>query len=681
MQGQKYYYRAFAHNSAGWDYSSVEESFTTKPEGPTGLAISGATISSLDLDWAIGAEANRTVVVRKIGSYPTNVTDGAVAYNDTSNSFTDTPLVSYTHYYYRLWSWVGGSNIYSDNYTSENDWTLAGTPTVASTVPATGNRGESSKIVGIVGTSFANATSVAYSGVGITVNGFSITNDTYISSDITIAWDASLGARDVGVTSPSGTGTGIGVFTVGAPVSTVNYTSPSTGNRGESNKLVAINGTGLIGATLVSFGSGISVNSFTVSNSTNISSNITIAWDATLGNRDVVVTTPGGEGTGVNNFTVSAPLPTVSSIVPNTGALGETGKSVIIAGTGFIGTTVVFFNSTGVAVDNFTVVSGIRLDANITISGLAVLGARNVTVTSPGGNGTLVAGFTVVLQAPIVSSTSPDSAEQSIGNVAINVTISGNYFSGATSVSFGSGITVISYTVNNSTHITASIKAAWNATVGYRNVVVTTASGPGVGDNVFSVAQGIIGYQVSGVYNSTTANLKLLTRMYLTVTGNGTVISSLLTENARGTTIYHDAVEYFDLYVTNSTYSEMKMRLYYTGSWVKDPVARWWNGSRWELCSDQEVNVGDSYVEITITNSTTPNLSDFVGTPLLVGGDTDMNSTIRTLSRILPLIFAAIVILTLLVMVGPDVSIILAAIVAVLGAILIGIISAMVSNL
>jgi hypothetical protein len=55
---------------------------------------------------------------------------------------------------------------------------------------------------------------------------------------------------------------------------------------------------------LVSFGAGITVNSFIVGNDTQITVNITIDGSAATGARDVSVTTPGGTATGTGAFTV-----------------------------------------------------------------------------------------------------------------------------------------------------------------------------------------------------------------------------------------------------------------------------------------------------------------------------------------------------------------------------------------
>jgi len=77
---------------------------------------------------------------------------------------------------------------------------------------------------------------------------------------------------------------------------------------------------------------------------------------------------------------------------------------------------------------------------------------------------------------PSVTSVSPASGDQ---GETLDVTITGTYFTGATAVSFATGITVNSFTVDSSTRITASITIDADAATGARNVSVTIEGGTG----------------------------------------------------------------------------------------------------------------------------------------------------------------------------------------------------------
>jgi len=138
IPGQKYYVRAYAYNSEGYGYSDVR-TFVTKPNPPTTLACSVISSTQIDLTWTKGSGAEKTMVRRKIGSYPTSPTDGDQAYFGTGESFSDDDLTRYTHYYYRAWSYKtdAPNSGYSDEYSSDDDSTPAELATVV-TEDATG---------------------------------------------------------------------------------------------------------------------------------------------------------------------------------------------------------------------------------------------------------------------------------------------------------------------------------------------------------------------------------------------------------------------------------------------------------------------------------------------------------------------------------------------------------------
>lgn len=87
-------------------------------------------------------------------------------------------------------------------------------------------------------------------------------------------------------------------------------------------------------------------------------------------------------------------------------------------------------------------------------------------------------------QPPAVSGVEADSAKR---GQSLTVTISGSNLEGATSVSFGSGITVESFSVESSSRITADIVIAGDAEAGAREVSVTTAAGTAEAADGFSV--------------------------------------------------------------------------------------------------------------------------------------------------------------------------------------------------
>lgn len=133
-----------------------------------------------------------------------------------------------------------------------------------------------------------------------------------------------------------------------------------------------------------------------------------------------------------------------------------------------------------------------------------------VEVINPGGASSGQFSFNVV--APTITPTIT-KADPNIGTQGqtLNVMVTGTNFTGATSVSFGSGIIVNSFTVNSYTQITANISISSTATTGPRNVSVTTPTGTGIGNGLFTV-------------NATTQTFTLTVNKV--GSGSGTVTSS-----------------------------------------------------------------------------------------------------------------------------------------------------------
>jgi hypothetical protein len=110
---------------------------------------------------------------------------------------------------------------------------------------------------------------------------------------------------------------------------------PNEGYQGETLN-ITVTGNNFSGASALNFGTGISVNSFTVVSSNRIDADITITPGAATGARNVSVTTAGGSFIYTDGFTVKLALPVITSVEPNQGRQGET-LSVTINGTNLSG--------------------------------------------------------------------------------------------------------------------------------------------------------------------------------------------------------------------------------------------------------------------------------------------------------------------------------------------------------
>jgi len=357
-------------------------------------------------------------------------------------------------------------------------------PTLTTVSPQSGDQGSSLGVT-LTGTNFINgASTVSFSGTGVTVNSVTFTSSTQLAANISISSGAATGLRNVSVTTPGGTATKTNAFEVGRPAPVLSSVSPATGGRGQAIS-VFLNGTGFVnGITSATFGDGITVASVDGS-STSLTAQIVISQSAALGPRDVTVLTPspgGGESTLTGAFSVVNPVPTITSISPTSGTRGKT-LNVVVAGTDFYSGVTSISLGSGITVDSVVVLSNTQLQARLAISYQASGGARDVSVTnaSPGGgSATLTGGFTANNPVPKITAVSPVVAPR---GKSTTMTITGTDFvTGATSVSAGTGITAGSVTVVSSTQLTVSFSISRSASLGAKDLTVTNgAPGGGTG--------------------------------------------------------------------------------------------------------------------------------------------------------------------------------------------------------
>ncbi len=244
--------------------------------------------------------------------------------------------------------------------------------------------------------------------------------------------------------------------------------APGSGVRGDSPVSVALTGTNLAGTSAVNVsGTGITVSGITIVNSTTVKATFTIASNARLTARNVIVTTAAGTSNG-GAFTVTGP--SLAGISPASGLRGTT-VPVALTGAGLTGATAVKVSDTRVTVNGATVVSDSKVTAKFVITASARLGAMTVHVTTPGGTTNNVT-FTVT--EPTLTSIAPATGTH---NTSVPVTLAGSGLQGATAITVSGG--GVSCTVSSIT--ATSISGNCNITNGARhtarNVTATTPKG------------------------------------------------------------------------------------------------------------------------------------------------------------------------------------------------------------
>lgn len=156
----------------------------------------------------------------------------------------------------------------------------------------------------------------------------------------------------------------------------------------------------------------------------------------------------------------------------------------------------VTFSGSEVAVNSVTRVSATELTVNVTISSGAATGSRTVTVFNIDGSSH--SGSFTVSDLPTVTSADPSSVDQGTSGQTVVLYGSGFQSGLATSdISFGSGITVSSVTVDSAYQITAVIAVAAGATTGSRDISITNP------DSGSKTSAGILNVSSSTAVNPT----------------------------------------------------------------------------------------------------------------------------------------------------------------------------------
>ena len=388
--------------------------------------------------------------------------------------------------------------------TLSNGFTVTpSTPIGLSVSPSTGQQGQQNLSVTLTGQSshFAQGASQASFGAGITVASLTVNSPTSAAAMLNIDPAAATGARTVTLATGGEVGTSNGfAVTPGAPI--LLSVNPSSGQQGQQNLPVIITGQFTHfaqGTSQATFGAGITVSSLTVNSPTSATAILNIDPAAATGARSVTLTTGTEAATLSNGFTVTASAP-VLSVNPNTGQQGQQSLPVAITGqfTHFLqGTSQVSFGA-GITVASLTVNSPTSAAAILNIDYSATPGARTVTLTTGTEVATLSNGFTVTAPTPILAAVNPNSGQQGQQNLPVTITGQFTHFvQGTSQTSFGSGITVVSLTVNSFTSATAVLNIDPAATPGVRTVTVTTGSEAETQTNAFTVTSQAIGITVT----------------------------------------------------------------------------------------------------------------------------------------------------------------------------------------
>ncbi|MFH1652940.1 MAG: hypothetical protein ABIE74_02690 [Pseudomonadota bacterium] len=208
---------------------------------------------------------------------------------------------------------------------------------------------------------------------------------------------------------------------------TITSINPTTGDQGQTlNVRILGTETNFVNGTSVATfsGTGITLNSTTVTDATHAVANITIAADATLSARDVNVITGAETPTPLTGgFTVEQPTPTVTAVTPSTGIRDAIVNITNLAGTNFRAGATAKITKAGeddINCTSLTVVSATKITCTLFLL-VADPGFWDVVVTNDDGQSAMLQdGFEVTktITNPQITLKKSGPTEGAVGDTA-----------------------------------------------------------------------------------------------------------------------------------------------------------------------------------------------------------------------------------------------------------------------
>jgi len=324
--------------------------------------------------------------------------------------------------------------------------------------------------VTLTGTDFTDGMTIA--ATGIAASNIQLVDSKTATADFAVATTASVGLHTILLTAAGGSTTAA-LFTVVPAVPSLTAINPSFSAIGSDINVILTGSNFVVGMT-INAGSDITSRNVSVRDSTTATATLSIAVGAALGEHDVIVTTGGGTSAAAPFSVVSRAPPTLVKISPE-GSVQDSTLTVSLIGTNFVpGLTI---NAPpGVTVSSINVTNTTAATATFQIAPDAEFGAHGVTVTTVGGTSESApfTTFPVFAVPPTLTQMSPASGSQ---GTAVDVTLTGNYFSSGLSVLTDGAITVSNVAVTNSSTARATLSIDAAAGLGPHSVSVVTPGG------------------------------------------------------------------------------------------------------------------------------------------------------------------------------------------------------------
>jgi hypothetical protein len=341
---------------------------------------------------------------------------------------------------------------------------LPALPIIGDMIPGYVPAGYGTFMLTIYGSYFTATPTINWGGIPLATTG----QWNIITATIPASYVANAGTVNVTVTTSAGTSVPY-VFTIGQPPPSMTSLSPSSAPVGAPSFWVYVNGTNFTPNSVVIL-QGVWIWTQYIS-PTQIRGYIDTLLIGTAGKLAVMVFVPvnGGTYTASLPFTVTSIPPSISSISPSTAMAGSAGFMMTVTGVAFTPDAICTWGNT--ALDTIYV-SPTQLNVSVPASMVQNPGTGSIKVSMAGGTSAPVS-FSIPPAPPAISGLSP--AVATVGNTAFTLSISGQYFTSATTAKWGS--TALATTFISQTQLTAVVPSALFVTAGTTTISVVNVTG------------------------------------------------------------------------------------------------------------------------------------------------------------------------------------------------------------
>jgi len=291
-------------------------------------------------------------------------------------------------------------------------------PTVTSMTPSTVAAGSAGFKLLITGSSFKLDDIVQFDGTPLPTEFISATQ---IAATVTADQVKDAGTADITVARKDGTGTSapLTLTITAADAPNISSFSPATGSVGGTPFTLVITGTNFNSSSIVTVDT--QPRNTTFISATELRIDITAADLAAAHEFDIQVINAGNVASVIVPFTVSVPVPSITSIAPDTVVSGQSGFQLKVTGDNFSASSVI--NVNGVAHSTQVQQSTGALLTTVTDAEIATYGSIPITVTD---NGVTSAAVTLNSLRPVIETIEPQALLS--GSLSATIRVNGSAF-------------------------------------------------------------------------------------------------------------------------------------------------------------------------------------------------------------------------------------------------------------